>query len=90
MNKYTQGGCEDRAAVLDGDGNDLTNKQILWLLNDREHILWLLNDREHILEAEKAQLKAALTNIQAVAVNNLDHDMHRVYKMCDEALEATK
>ena len=45
MNKYTQGGCEDRAAVLDGDGNDLTNKQILWLLNDREHILEALEGR---------------------------------------------
>ena len=42
------------------------------------------------LEAENTELKAALTNIQAVAVNNLDHDMHRVYKMCDEALKATK
>ena len=40
------------------------------------------------LKKENAELKAALTNIQAVAVNNLDHDMHRVYKMCDEALKA--
>ena len=37
-------------------------------------------------EKEIAELKAALANIQAVAVNNLDHDMHRVYKMCDEVL----
>jgi len=39
------------------------------------------------LEAENTQLKAALTNIQAITDNNYDHDMLRIAKLAKGAME---
>ena len=36
------------------------------------------------------QLKETLYAIMQISINDMDHDMMRVFKLCDKALEAAK
>ncbi len=49
---------------------------------DSDYVEWL--------EGENAELKKALSSILEVTANNFDHDMHRIYKIANEAMVGEK